>query len=188
MSKKQTKRVRAKAALARMPRSKAALASALVALPIMATAPGTIQNARAQAGRVSSASSTDLKHGGIGMSLKYESAFSKNVARVTIVGMDHGHTVYRKANGEMFWIDPATGDFQPIASEIYLKYPYMKHGMNMGVFKFDGQWIKDKQASNVKILGVDAAGHVIQQNAAGQHFYLNPMTGDLVYENLDYKK
>ena len=184
MSKKQTKRVRAKAALARMPRSKAALAGALVALPMMATAPGAITNAQAQVGRLSTAPSISK---GI-MQLKYKDAWDKIASRYTVVGMDHGHTVYRKANGEMFWIDPATGDFQPIASEIYLKYPYMKRGMSMGVFKFDGQWIKDKQASNVKILGVDAAGHVIQQNAAGQHFYLNPMTGDLVYENFDYKK
>jgi hypothetical protein len=177
MSKKQSKRNRAKAALARMPRSKAALAGALVALPMMATAPGAIQSARAQMGRESSAPSVSE---GV-MHLKYKDAWDKIAARFTIVGMDDGHTVYRKANGEYFWIDPATGDFNSIASAIYMKYAYMKQGMNMGAIKFSNQWIKDKQASNVKILGVDAAGHVIQQCASGQHFYLNPMTGDLVY-------
>ena len=182
MSKKQSKKVRAKAALARMPRSKAALAGALLALPMMATAPGVIQNARAQI-----KSTVPFVKGAT--ALKYEDAWDKVAARYTIVGMEHGHTVYRKANGEYFWIDPATGDFQPVASAIYMKYAYMKHALNSNeVFKFSSQWIKDKQASNVKILGVDAAGHVIQQNAAGQHFYLNPMTGDIVYENFDYKK
>jgi hypothetical protein len=33
----------------------------------------------------------------------------------------------------------------------------------------------------VTILGVDAAGHVVHQNARGETFYLDPNTGDMVF-------
>ena len=37
-----------------------------------------------------------------------------------------------------------------------------------------------KYGGAVTILGVDAAGHVVNQNSAGEKFYLDPRSGDMV--------
>ncbi len=38
-----------------------------------------------------------------------------------------------------------------------------------------------KAGEQVTILGIDQAGHVVQQNARGEAFYLDPSTGDMIF-------
>lgn len=42
------------------------------------------------------------------------------------------------------------------------------------------KWDKPGAGSRVSILGLDDQGHVIQENARGERFYLDP-NGDMVF-------
>ena len=107
---------------------------------------------------------------------------------LTVAGMLNGRPVFKTPQGEYFQVEPNTGDLQFHSAESlgYIKLApapgrAMAPGQAMapgraGYLKFDG--IKGEQ--RVSVAGVDAQGRVIQENARGERFYLNPM-GDMVF-------
>lgn len=105
----------------------------------------------------------------------------KDAAAVSTAGMLDGRPVFRNAKGEFFQMDAATGDLKYLSAESlgYMKgqHPWSAKTSSAAdiYIKFDG--IKGEQ--KVKLLGVDANGNSIQQNARGERFYLNAK-GDMV--------
>jgi hypothetical protein len=89
----------------------------------------------------------------------------------SIVGSYHGRTVYKNEAGQYFWIDKATGDQKFLSSDAVIK---QGPGRSETV---KSTW---KNNEKVTVVGKDAKGHVIQKNARGQKFYLDPATGDMV--------
>ena len=93
------------------------------------------------------------------MYLKVEGLKFKIDSPIDIVGEADGHTVYRDARGQCFFLDGTTGDKKMLSC-------------------VTGQHIKTP-ILNVKLLGIDAHGNTIQQNSRGEKFYLNPQ-GDMI--------
>jgi hypothetical protein len=87
---------------------------------------------------------------------KFAATFEKWRGSLSVEGLLDGRPVFKTAKGEYFQLDPNTGDLK------FYKYATIK------------------LQSNLSVLGVDAQGHLIQQNSRGEKFYLNP-NGDLVY-------
>lgn len=93
----------------------------------------------------------------------------KSPLQATIMGMSDGHPVYTNARGEYFYLQPTTGDFQYLSSD------------QTAAFIKAGTTLAGKGRSSVTIVGMDANGNVLQKNAAGETFYLNAKTGDMVF-------
>jgi hypothetical protein len=114
--------------------------------------------------------------------IKFAGTFYKWRGSLSVVGMLNGRPVFKTPQGEYFQVEPNTGDLQFHSAESlgYIKLaPAPGRAMapgRAGYIKFDG--IKGEQ--RVSVAGVDAQGHVIQENARGERFYLNPM-GDMVF-------
>lgn len=89
--------------------------------------------------------------------------------QATIVGMSDGHPVYTNARGEYFYLQPKTGDFQYLSAD------------QTAAFIKAGTTLAGKGRTSVTIVGMDANGNVLQKNAAGETFYLNAKTGDMVF-------
>jgi hypothetical protein len=135
-------------------RSKMALAATMMTVPMFAVA----QKPKADA------SPTDKSASSRSATLKYHGTFS-------VVGSYHGHTVYKNDAGQYFWIDKATGDQKFLSSDVAVKLGADRSATVKSIYK-------DKE--KVTVVGKDAKGHVIQKNARGQKFYLDPATGDMV--------
>jgi hypothetical protein len=88
---------------------------------------------------------------------------AKAITQVTIVGVANGETVYRGSKGELFTLDPMTGD---------------KTVFNATTKSFDA-YMKIKDIPG-EIIGKDGSGRVIYKDPKGQKFTLNPKTGDKV--------
>ncbi len=115
------------------------------------------------------------------MYLKFSDRFLKYGNQLTIAGLDNGHTIYRNSRGELFYLDPQTGDMKFVPKETFIKWStgVKLTGAPLTMLKYEGiKWNRP-----VTVLGVDAQGNVVQKNAQGQKFYLNPTTGDMVFVN-----
>jgi len=88
---------------------------------------------------------------------------AKAITQVTIVGVANGETVYRGSKGELFTLDPMTGD---------------KTVFSATTKSFDA-YIKIQDIPG-EIIGKDGSGRVIYKDPKGQKFTLNPKTGDKV--------
>ena len=93
----------------------------------------------------------------------------KSPLQATIVGMDDGHPVYTNTRGEYFYVQAKTGDFQYLSAD------------QTAAFIKAGTTLAGKGRTSVTIVGMDANGNVLQKNAAGETFYLNAKTGDMVF-------
>jgi hypothetical protein len=91
----------------------------------------------------------------------------------TVLGVGDGHTVFKAADGETFYIDAATGDKQPVTADYFLGRDESKDGRSAGRIRFPNIMI-------VSILGVDAHGNTIMRNARNETFTLDPRTGNKV--------
>jgi hypothetical protein len=164
--------------------SKAALTTAIVALPLTMVATlhaqitrGTDQpTAIDQTARSASPTlSVDL------CCLKFSERYIKIGSSYTIVGLDDGHTIYQNARNEYFYLDPTSGDMTFVAPETYVKFregaARQPSTAPLRMWKLSAV----KSGGEVTILGVDDAGHVVQRNTRGETFYLDPNTGDMVY-------
>ena len=99
--------------------------------------------------------------------LTFDSPWKESL-QATLVGMSDGHPVYTNTRGEYFTLQPKTGDFQ------YLTKDQVTSMMGAaGTIKL--------RTSTVTLVGIDASGNVLQKNAAGETFYLNAKTGDMVF-------
>ncbi len=126
-----------------------------------------------------------IKYGGFGM-LKYEKLFLKYESPAWIAGLDEAHTIYRNSRGEMFYIDPATGDMKFVSSDYFMKYVSYKRGLMYKWIKYSDTDFTIKMGNDyvkrgVTLVGVDRAGHTVQRNPRGELFYLDPATGDMIF-------
>ena len=112
---------------------------------------------------------------------KFANRFDKIPSSYDLVGIDNGNTVYRNTRNEYFSLDPATGDMKFLAADMYMKFRESPTKASTGASLKMIKWNTIKYAGPVTILGFDQAGHVVQQNARGEKFYLNPTTGDMVF-------
>jgi hypothetical protein len=88
--------------------------------------------------------------------LKYAAIFDKWRGKLSVEGMLDGRPVFKTDKGEYFQVDLNTGDLK------FIKYAAIKI------------------QSNLSVLGVDAQGHLVQQNSRGEKFYLGP-NGDMIF-------
>lgn len=128
-----------------------------------------------------------IKYGNLTM-LKYEKIFLKYENPAWIAGLDQEHTIYRNSRGELFYIDPGTGDMKFVTADYFQKYVFYKHA-SAPMYK----WIKftnedftikmgnEYMKRGVTLVGVDGQGHVVQKNTRGELFYLDPATGDMIF-------
>lgn len=112
---------------------------------------------------------------------KFTERYSKEKSTYTIVGTDKEHPVYQNARGEYFYLDPATGDMIFVAPDAFVKLrPATLEARSPTQQRMTKQ-IVVKGGEQVTIIGIDQAGHVVQQNVRGETFYLHPGTGDMIF-------
>jgi hypothetical protein len=113
----------------------------------------------------------------------------KSQQKAKLVACLDGSPVFKLAKGELFTIDAETGDMKTVSTESYIKLNGFEKqfGIVPGI-KYNGNKMVRKPISfkyadgleGLQILGVDKDGHVIQQTAKGEKFFLDPATGDMV--------
>ena len=110
--------------------------------------------------------------------LKFASVYVKITEKFAIVGLDDARTIYRNSRGEVFYLDPSTGDMRFLSAAVWDKFAskITVTGRPLIAVKVDGS----KYSSPVTLLGVDAKGNVVQRNSRGETFHLNPINGDMV--------
>ena len=109
--------------------------------------------------------------------------------KTILVACLNGNPVFKSGKGEIFTIDPETGDMNILSSEVFVKMsgfekinrinPATKQNSLKTVrkpvtFKFSNG------IDGIKVIGVDEDGHVVQQNASGEKFIIDPASGDMV--------
>ena len=117
----------------------------------------------------------------VGGVFKFAERFHKESSHYALVGIDNGNTIYQNARNERFYLDPATGDMKFLATDTYIKFRESPTKASTGTALRLMKWPAERFGGEVTILGLDQAGHVVQQNARGEKFYLNPNTGDMVF-------
>lgn len=110
--------------------------------------------------------------------LRFSSTYVKITEKFVIVGLDDARTIYRNSRGEVFYLDPSTGDMRFLSAAVWNKFAATLSvtGRPLIAVKVDGS----KYSGPVTLLGVDAKGNVVQRNSKGEAFYLNPVNGDMV--------
>jgi len=118
--------------------------------------------------------------------IKIRDTASKN----TIVGFENGNPVFKNAKGEFFTVNEKTGDLNYIKPEEFAKFyccikignagkrdaaTGMASGKRLTHIKIEAE------ISNVNLVGVDKNGNTIQKNSRGETFYLDPVTGDMIF-------
>ncbi len=116
------------------------------------------------------------------------SEFLKFAGTFTVMGVGDGHTIFKAADGSMFFLDPMTGDKRSVAVDYFLKIGDIKgeargidqkHGGRAGGI---GQLkIKFTDLLITSIVGRDANGNPVLQNARNETFTLDPRTGDKIF-------
>lgn len=117
--------------------------------------------------------------------------------KMTFVGMLKGCPVYQNIKEGFVMMDCSTGDISEVSIEdlktmeriIKSEFTenitiYIKQANSNSVArssKIDSfTWKCKFGIQNLKVLGVDLDGHVIQETAKGEQFYLDPATGDMI--------
>ncbi|MBK6975834.1 MAG: hypothetical protein IPH28_00940 [Cytophagaceae bacterium] len=118
--------------------------------------------------------------------IKIEKALQQ---KTTLVACLNGSPVYKSGKGELFSIDPETGDMKILNSDLYIKMSPFEKQMNIASAtkqnssRSSRKTVTFKYATGIegiKVLGIDTDGHVVQQNANGEKFIIDPSTGDMV--------
>jgi hypothetical protein len=119
--------------------------------------------------------------------IKIRDTTSKN----TIVGFENGSPVFKNAKGEFFTVNGKTGDLNYIKPEEFAKFYCCMKIRNTGKMAASGDGMSTgKRLSHIKIeteitdlnlVGVDNDGNTIQKNSRGETFYLDPVTGDMIF-------
>lgn len=155
-------------------KSKVALAATMLTVPMAAVPP----KAPAQEMKKTEGSAMHKRAEWAHIYMKFSEKMEKWHDKLSIIGVDDGHTIYKTDEDEYFWIDPATGDKKSLSSEYVIKLTNANVG---GSSSARGKVFQKVEINRVTLLGVDAKGNVIQQNSKGEKFYLNPSTGDMVF-------
>lgn len=112
---------------------------------------------------------------------KFAERYSKQRSSYTIVGTDKEHPIYQNARSEYFYLDPATGDMVFVAPDAFFKWGQVAPESRSAVPPKAMKQSVVKGGEQVTILGIDQEGHVVQKNAGGQGFFLDPHTGDMTF-------
>jgi hypothetical protein len=162
--------------------TKAAVAATMMAVPIL-TMPATGIAQKSSGASATASTSAQIKT----PVFKFESAFEKQRGDLWIAGVGDGHTIYENSRGEYFYIDPNTGDMKTVTGKHFDKVEIHLNRSSKVKWTSDLDGVKGestdgiKGESKVKLVGVDAQGNVIQTNSRGEKFYLNTVTGDMVF-------
>ena len=149
-------------------RSKAALAAAVLAIPLAGATEEASAQKRPPRGSVVRTPDTSS------VSTLVKNVANKYPGAITIAGLDNGVVVYRSSKGELFTLDPATGDIRPVANISF------KQGLNFEHKTAAGS-AAVKVHANITIVGTDANGNVLHRTAGGELFYLDRKTGDMIF-------
>lgn len=106
-----------------------------------------------------------------------------------VVGIDNGAPVFKNDKGEFFTVNSKTGDLNFIKPEEFSGFNYIKsHGADAAKTGQAtsqrpprGIKIEIDKVQDVTIVGPDAQGHTVMKNSRGENFYLDPITGDLIF-------
>lgn len=112
--------------------------------------------------------------------------------KLTVVGVDNGAPVFKNDKGEFFTVDSRTGDLNFIKPDEFAAFTYQKIEMDYGDTKRKSSQatsrssmghikLKGDKVAQVNIVGTDAQGHTLMKNSRGENFYLDPVTGDLIF-------
>ncbi len=128
--------------------------------------------------------------------IKWAGTFHKYGSTLRVAGTMNGSPVFMTDKGEFFQVDVQTGDLKfhsPAALGLAKEDDWERKGGKGAApaaapaAKPAGgsglpfiKWNYIKLENRVSVLGVDAQGHVIQQNSRGERFYLGP-NGDMVF-------
>lgn len=110
-------------------------------------------------------------------------------SKSSIVGFENGSPVFKNAKGEFFTIDSKTGDMNFIKPDEFAKFSccikIRPTGREVGSGMATGKRLShikmETEISDLNLVGVDKEGHTIQKNSRGETFYLDPVTGDMIF-------
>ena len=113
------------------------------------------------------------------------SDFLKIAGTFTVMGVGDGHTIFKAADGSMFYLDPTTGDKRSVAADYFLKIE-SSEGEKRSIDARNGGRAGgiDKirfMPILIVIVARDAKGSPVMQNARNETFTLDPRTGDKVF-------
>lgn len=114
-----------------------------------------------------------------------QAEYLKVAGTFTVLGVGDGHTIFKAADGSMFYLDPMTGDKRSVAVDYFLKVELKNEARGIGV-KNGGRAggmgkIKFTDLLVTSIVGRDASGNPVLKNARNETFTLDPKTGDKVF-------
>ena len=120
----------------------------------------------------------------------------RSTDKFSIAGSSGGHTVYKNTEGKFFYLDPH-GDMKfisvyppvwKIGSELKKAPTTSNAAANLQIKMTDAivssysNVARDhKHGNEVSILGVDAKGNTVNENSRGEKFYLDAITGDMIF-------
>ena len=120
----------------------------------------------------------------------------RSTDKFSIAGSSGGHTVYKNTEGKFFYLDPH-GDMKfisvyppvwkigselkkaPTTSNAPPIIPIILTDVIISSYSTGGR--DHKHESEVSILGVDAKGNTVHENSRGEKFYLDAITGDMIF-------
>jgi hypothetical protein len=146
--------------------AKAAITATMVVVPMFGLGSRGMAQDPSKAGTIPQASA-EMQEKSVNIFIKYRPTYDKYKGDTWIAGIGKGHPVYKNSNGDLFYLDPKTGDAKMVSAD----FGPIK-GAPVGI---------DKMSSKVTLIGVDLSGNVIQKNSRGEKFYLNTKTGDMVF-------
>ena len=111
--------------------------------------------------------------------------------KMKVVGIDNGAPVFKNDKGEFFTVNSKTGDLSFIKPEEFSKFTYTIKLRGSDVAGKASQManqrpsihikLANENVTDVSIVGQDAQGHTLMKNSRGENFYIDPITGDLIF-------
>ena len=147
----------------------AMLGSAGVAAPAPAPAQQEAQPAATASG--DRAANWQKVPGQARIHIKYRSEF-KHKGEYAIAGVTGGRVVFEDERGKLFYVDETTGDQKFVTRKVFSK-------VELDRVAKAHHWIK--LGSKVSILGVEDGGKLIMADNKGEKFYLDAVTGDMIF-------
>ena len=104
--------------------------------------------------------------------IKIKSEF-KHKGEYSVAGVGDSHVVFEDERGNLFYVDDATGDQKFVSRKFVIKMQRDATGKSVH--------FTQKLSAKVTIVGVDQSGKTIMRNAGGDKFYLDAVTGDMIF-------
>jgi hypothetical protein len=145
--------------------SKIAITAALMSVPLF-TATNTAFAEKVKG--TSAVSKSTEKHSNIFIKVEFKDCAA--------VGSENGKTIFKNSKGELFFLDPKTGDQKFVATDYFLKVT--KNSMGA---KTSGTHIKFHKEVSGSIIGLDKSGNAFMKHSNGEIFQVDPKTGDMKF-------